>query len=649
MKHHHASSPYARLAALAMIDWPSRRRRFRFADWPHPAVLALCLFFMGSFVAHAQELFSPLPANQLQDATPAQQQAIEKLRQRATTQSLDLVRVDINALRNDSLQVSVPNAASFKIDKRNEETRSPGDFTWYGTLSGVPGQATLIVHGDNITGSIQDQGTLYRIEPVGNGVHALIKVDEKRFPPEHPPSFQQKERRGDIQAPTVAQDSPAGDARTRIDILVAYTASARGAVSDINTTIQLAVAEANQSYINSRINIRLNVVDSLELAYSEAGKSFDTILADFASNATIKNRRNTSKADMSIMIVNQSDYCGLADAIMATEATAFAIVHYDCATGYYSFAHELGHLQGARHDPATDSTNTPFAYGHGLQHLSPTPAWRTIMAYACSGGCPRLQYWSNPDVQYNGIAMGSTASNNNARVLNATAATVAAFRNAGYPEENIDRPGLDYRNFSLAQADPGLCLNACDGEAQCKAWTYVRPGVQGPQARCWLKSNVPPAVANSCCTSGAKNMEYSLDRPGLDYRSFDLAQADANLCSNACNGEAQCKAWTYVRPGVQGPKARCWLKNKVPAAMASSCCTSGVKGLEYSTDRPGLDYRNVVLAQADANLCLSACNGEAQCKAWTYVRPGVQGPQARCWLKSNVPAPVASACCTSGH
>lgn len=39
---------------------------------------------------------------------------------------------------------------------------------------------------------------------------------------------------------------------------------------------------------------------------------------------------------------------------------------------------------------------------------------------------------------------------------------------------------------------------------------------------------------------------------------------------------------------------------------------------------------------------------EGQCVAWTYVNPGVQGPQARCWLKSAVPAPRPSTCCVSG-
>ena len=66
---------------------------------------------------------------------------------------------------------------------------------------------------------------------------------------------------------------------------------------------------------------------------------------------------------------------GQADAIYADASSAFAIVDYDCATGYYSFGHELGHLQGARHDPNNDPTSTPFAYGHGYQDPKPKLAY----------------------------------------------------------------------------------------------------------------------------------------------------------------------------------------------------------------------------------------------------------------------------------
>jgi hypothetical protein len=111
---------------------------------------------------------------------------------------------------------------------------------------------------------------------------------------------------------------------------------------------------------------------------------------------------------------------------MAAANTAYAAVHYNCAVDNYSFAHELGHLQGARHDPAMDSDTRPFAFGHG--HVNGM-SWRTVMAYptACNG-CPRLQYWSNPGVLNGGVPMGTAAVSNNARVLNQTRATIAGFR-----------------------------------------------------------------------------------------------------------------------------------------------------------------------------------------------------------------------------
>ncbi len=66
-----------------------------------------------------------------------------------------------------------------------------------------------------------------------------------------------------------------------------------------------------------------------------------------------------------------------------------------------------------------------------------------------------------------------------------------------------DRPGGDYRNFDLSAPSHEACLAACVGDARCKAYTYVKPGVQGPIARCWLKESRPYASANNCCVSGS--------------------------------------------------------------------------------------------------------------------------------------------------
>jgi 1-phosphatidylinositol phosphodiesterase len=161
-------------------------------------------------------------------------------------------------------------------------------------------------------------------------------------------------------------------------------------------------------------------------------------------------------------------------------------------------------------------------------------------------------------------------------------------------EQGIDRPGYDIQNFDLPQPRPHLCKEACERDTGCLAFTYVNPGVQGPNARCWLKNSVPPAVPNACCISGVKGehgrvaappppvrptggYEVNVDRPGYDIQNFDLPQPRPELCREACERERGCLAFTYVNPGVQGPNARCWLKNSAPQAVPNTCCISGVR------------------------------------------------------------------------
>jgi hypothetical protein len=82
-----------------------------------------------------------------------------------------------------------------------------------------------------------------------------------------------------------------------------------------------------------------------------------------------------------------------------------------------------------------------------------------------------------------------------------------------------------------------------------------------------IVDRLPPVSA------GGEEYEMGVDRPGADYRNFD---SDAMACANACRDDGYCRAWTWAKPGLQGPAARCWLKNGVPAAQNSSCCMSGV-------------------------------------------------------------------------
>jgi hypothetical protein len=78
-------------------------------------------------------------------------------------------------------------------------------------------------------------------------------------------------------------------------------------------------------------------------------------------------------------------------------------------------------------------------------------------------------------------------------------------------------------------------------------------------------------------TASAQDEKFSpnTDRPGSDFRNIAL-RSNAQECQRLCAVERKCRAWTFVNAGVQGASARCFLKNVIPAAVANSCCTSGV-------------------------------------------------------------------------
>ncbi len=161
---------------------------------------------------------------------------------------------------------------------------------------------------------------------------------------------------------------------------------------------------------------------------------------------------------------------------------------------------------------------------------------------------------------------------------------------AGVPahaQVNFDRPGGDYTHLNLKPADPALCAARCEREGRCAAWAFRYPSADNPNGVCWLKSEVPPRVDDTCCASGVRGtgvieprggpVEYSTDRTGGDYRNFELPPSpNGEACKAACEADGKCRAWTYLRPGYGGAAARGFLKSQVKPPRRRPCCIAGV-------------------------------------------------------------------------
>jgi peptidyl-Asp metalloendopeptidase len=357
------------------------------------------------------------------------------------------VHVNMLALRteaNHRLELALFDGVRLELVREQQEPM-PGGFVWMGRVAGQERSlATLSVVEDIVSGNITtEDGAVYQLRYAGNGVHSVRQIDHSKFAEEAEPIPVEPTRDAeDTGLQTMA------DTGSTIDVMVVYTAAARsaaGGASAMTSLINLAVSETNTSYSNSGITQRIRLVHKAEVSYTETG-NISTDLGRLRSTTdgymdNVHSLRNTYKADLvSLFVANGGSYCGIAY-LMTSVSTSFAssgfsVVDKDCATGYYSFGHELGHNMGARHDRYVDNTDgSPYNYNHG--HYYTPGKWRTVMAYnnGCSAvgvSCTRIAYWSNPDKFYNGVATGvsSTASNaaDNRRTLNNTAYTVANFR-----------------------------------------------------------------------------------------------------------------------------------------------------------------------------------------------------------------------------
>lgn len=309
--------------------------------------------------------------------------------------------------------------------------------SWSGTLSGG-GYFLAVRSGDSVLLHVASKKGVFEVSKAGTSAYRVIELDQSKNTEDAPGKL--ATGLAPSKVPSSSDSGATADSGALIDVMVAYTKqalTAEGSLTALKARIGLGVAEMNQGYKNSGVNPRIRLVHIESSGYDEVG-DFETDLNRLLNPSdgimdNIHNVRNTYGADMVGLVLASETYCGLASSIMASEANAYMTVSRACVTGYYSFAHEFGHLQGARHDTYVDPTTTPFAYGHGFTYAA--GGWRTVMGYnnACSAvgaTCTRLNYWSNPNVLYGGVAMGTVSTNHNARVLNETAYTAANWRTA---------------------------------------------------------------------------------------------------------------------------------------------------------------------------------------------------------------------------
>lgn len=370
--------------------------------------------------------------------TESEQSLLTTIQRRATSKEVTIVRVANLEQLAEARHIDLPlNSIKERFDRRRATNDRSDSFRWVGGSSEEHQEVLLFYNDGYLHGMLHFGSVAINIEPLGKELVVFTELD--------PSSFDGCPIEGDIESDKNQKKGhynegagSSGDSMTLsssdpvIDIMVVYTPQSASASGNIQSLINASIQSTNETLQNSGINASVNLVHSAQVNYTETGNMVTDLNRLHGTNDgymdVVHSWRDQYGADIVVLLTATGQYCGIAYWIEVPSSDAFAISRNDCSVGNYTFAHEIGHLIGGRHD--NDPASSPRAYAHGYVY---SPAyWRTVMAVVQSG-INRIPYWSNPNKTYGGVAMGTSNWNDNARVWENRAATVAGFKTPPVP------------------------------------------------------------------------------------------------------------------------------------------------------------------------------------------------------------------------
>jgi hypothetical protein len=372
-----------------------------------------------------------------------------------------------------SLDLFPGTAIDVEIERR--DTLTPDRIAIVGRVAGDPlSAAYFVVDGDALAADIITSSARYEVRATSDGGHVLREVDPNTpficdiEPPSSsrlatPPasasasSSSAKPSTSTSSTPSAAATSSpratAGAPRATagatesavsvdpnqpvtVDLMVLYTPAAEagaGGAAGMRSEIALAVTETNAALERSGVLHRYRLVHTALTSYTESGS--------LGTDYSRLNTRNDGimdevfalservQADVVSLVVERATGASGTGAVMYSLDQDTSSVHLwnviVRAALPRTMPHELGHNAGLKHDrdnAADGSAIYSYAYGYRIPGK-----FSTIMSYSnCSTApCPRIPFYSNPDVDYSDTPTGVADYADEARVLRETMPVLA--------------------------------------------------------------------------------------------------------------------------------------------------------------------------------------------------------------------------------
>lgn len=319
-----------------------------------------------------------------------------------------------------------------------------GVVTHAGTVAGDDGSlVTLSIQGNEVLGKIHAGGLLYLLEGSVESGHTLSVIDSARLPGSRPRPDDRRvhSHAHDEGKPTANRRNERPEPATRssggnVATLILYT-PAVAARNNISVLANEIIAEANASLSASGVDssnyFTLADLKPLSNNFATFGvRCRDEVLDQarfrFGAFSGMDALMSSAQADTALILVTTEptyDEClqnvGRVGGVAVTheDEYPFALSTDTYALGDLTAIHEIGHVLGGDHEGGSNGV-LPNAYGFAEESSC---GWQTLMGgyVACDFDeeqpfpqfqtTTRLPRWSNPNMNYGTVAMGSSTQN----------------------------------------------------------------------------------------------------------------------------------------------------------------------------------------------------------------------------------------------